>query len=121
PRFSLWLKPAGSSLPQSAFQRMGPGVVQLGDGRVDHRAPLIFDAKSIAADDLSNLARRHSILSRTLENAGKETWRDGDNGAGPAFAKEGILGREWLFKFDVCAKLGRSMLRPYDRGEAGFG
>jgi hypothetical protein len=71
---------------------MGPSVVQLGDGRVDHRAPFIFDAKSIAADDLADLARRHSTLSRTLENAGKETWRDGDNGTGAAFAKQRILG-----------------------------
>ena len=52
----------------------------------------MFDAKSIAADDLADLARGHSILSRTLENAGKESWCDGDNGTGAAFAKQRILG-----------------------------
>src|SRR4029077_11857381 len=100
---------------------MGPSVVQLGDGTVDHRAPLVFDAKSIAADDLANLVRRHSILSRSLQNGGKRSWRDGYDRAGAAFAEQRVFGCWGVFEFDVCAKLGRSIpsaalgieLRPY--------
>ena len=96
-----------------ALERMGPDVVHLGDGSLDHRAPLIFDAESIATDDLANLVRRHSILSRSLENAGKRSCSDGDNGARATFAKEHIFGGRPFFEFDICAKPGRSMLRPY--------
>jgi hypothetical protein len=91
---------------------MGPDVVQFGDRCIDHRALLIFDAESITADDLANLVRCHSILSRSLKNGGKRSWRHGDNGAGAAFAEEGVFGwQRRSFEFDVCAKQGRSMLR----------
>ena len=99
---------------------MGPDVVQFGDRRIDHRAPLIFDAESIAADDLTDLLRCHSVLSRSLQNGVKRSWRHGYDRAGAAFAEERVLGRRRCFQFDVCAELGRSVLRPYGSREAGF-
>ena len=96
-----------------ALERMGPDVVQLGDETLDHNAPLIFDAESIAADDLANLVRRHSTLSRNLKNASKRSWCGRYYGARAAFAEESIFGGRRFFEFDICAKLGRSMLRPY--------
>ena len=98
---------------ECALERMGPGVVQLGDGTLDHRAPLIFDAESIAADDLANLLRRHSTLSRSIENTGKRSCSYGYNGARATFAKEQIFGGRRFFESDICAKLGPSMLLPY--------
>src|SRR5713101_5005810 len=98
---------------ECALERMGPDVVQLGDGSLDHRAPLIFDAESIAADDLSNLVRRHSTLSRSLQNVSKRSCSDGDKGARATFSKDHIFGGRPFFEFDICAKLGRSVLRPY--------
>jgi hypothetical protein len=50
---------------------MGPGVVERFNGTFDHRAPLMFDAESIAAGDLAELVRRHVVLSRSCENGGK--------------------------------------------------
>src|SRR6266849_1496144 len=104
---------------ECALKRMGPDVVQPGDGTFDHRAPLIFYAESIAADDLANLVRRHSTLSRNLKNAGKRSWCDGYDGARAMFAEEGILGRaRFLRQIDPGAELQGSVLRTCR--EAGF-
>src|SRR5258707_1075338 len=99
---------------------MGPGVVQLGYGTLDHRAPLIFDAESIAADDLANRARRHSILSRNLENMSKQCSFDRYNSAGAAFAEERVFRwRGLLWQFDRGAELRRYVLQSCRA--AGFG
>src|SRR5260370_16850586 len=99
---------------------MGPGVVQLGYGTHDHRAPLIFEAESIAADDLANGSRRHSILSRNLENMSKQCWFDRYNSAGAAFAEERVFRwRGLLWQFDRGAELRRYVLQS--SREAGFG
>ena len=82
---------------------MGPGVAQRGDGTIDHRAPPILDAESIAADDVADLVRRHLVLSRSIENAGKVRGGHGYDRAGAALAEEGRLGRTSFFKFCVCA------------------
>jgi hypothetical protein len=92
---------------------MGPGVAESFDGTVDHRAPPIFDAEGIAADDLTDLLRRHLVLSRSIENAGKVRGLDGHCRASAAFAEQGRLGRAIFFEFCVCAQ-------PL-RGEAGLG
>src|SRR3989441_4341888 len=63
----------------------------------------------------ADLARRHTILSRNLENAGNRTWRGGDNGAGAALAEEGEFGGGRVIQADACAKQGRNMLRPFGR------
>src|SRR5712664_3953892 len=90
---------------------MGPGIVQLGDGTVDHRAPFIFDAENIAADDLSNLVRRYSTLSRSLENGGKRSWRGRYYGARAAFAEHRVFGwRGFRRQIDLSAELRRSRL-----------
>src|SRR6267378_5124269 len=105
---------------ECTLERMGPGVVQLGDGTVDHHAPLIFDAENIAADDLANLVRHHSTLSRSLENVGKRSWCGRYYGARAAFAEESILGRSgFRSQIDLDAELRRSILRPCRK--AGFG
>src|SRR6202011_3932222 len=92
---------------------MGPGIAQRGDGTIDHRALLILDAESIAADDLTELVRRHLILSRSIENAGKVRGLDRDDRASSAFAKESRFDRTGFFEFCICAQ-------PV-RGEAGLG
>src|ERR1700676_2396147 len=56
---------------QSAFQRIGPSLTQRIEWAVDRCAPLILDAKSLVTGDLADLLRGHTILSRTLQNAGK--------------------------------------------------
>src|SRR5260370_34743625 len=99
---------------------MSHGLVYLPGGPLDPHAPFIFEAKSIAADDLSNLVCRHFILSRSLENPGKRSCGDGYKGARATFAKERIFGGRRFFEFDIRAKLGPSMLRPYKVGEARF-
>jgi len=83
---------------------MGPGVVQRGDGTIDYRAPLILDAESIAADDLTDLVRRHLILSRSIENTGKLCGVDGYDRTGTAFAEEDRLDRTSFFEFCGCAQ-----------------
>ncbi len=83
---------------------MGPGVAESLDRRLDHGASLMFDAESIAADDLADLARRHSIVSRSIENAGKRRRRYRYDGAGAAFTEEGVFGRGTLIESDICAK-----------------
>jgi len=83
---------------------MSPGVVESFDWGLNHRAPLMFDAESIAADDLADLARRHSIVSRSIENAGKRRRRYRYDRAGAAFAEEGVFGRGTLIESDICAK-----------------
>src|ERR1700741_1300382 len=99
---------------------MGPGIVQLGDGTLDHRAPLIFDAENIATGDLSNLVRRYSALSRSLENGGKQSWCNGYDPARAAFAEQRIFGwRGFRWQIDLSAELRHSLLRPCR--EAGFG
>ena len=50
---------------------MGPGAAECFKGTIDHLAPLMLDAESIAAGDLADLARRHLVLSRSIENGGK--------------------------------------------------
>src|SRR5882672_3411790 len=90
---------------------MGPGVAQRGDGTIDHRVPLILDAESIAADDFADLVRRHLVLSRSIENAGKVRGGDGYDRASAAFAEEGGLGRTSFFEFrgwaqPVCGEAG---------------
>src|SRR6266478_2445980 len=103
-----------ASLPKDcAFERDGPGVAQHGDGTVDHRASLILDAESIAADDFADLVRRHLVLSRSIENAGKVRGGDGYDRASAALAEEGGLGRAIFFEFCGYAQ-------PV-RGEAGLG
>ena len=92
---------------------MGPRVVQSRNGTVDHRAPLILDAESIAADDLTDLLRRHLVLSRSIENAGKHGGLDGYDPTSAAFAKEDRFGWAIFFEFCGCAQ-------PV-RGEAGLG
>src|SRR5882672_4567779 len=92
---------------------MGPSVVERGDGTVDHRAPVILDAESIAADDVADLVRRHLVLSRSIENAGKVSGGDGYDRASAALAEEGRLSRAIFFEFCVRAQ-------PV-RGEAGLG
>jgi len=66
---------------------MSPGVVQRFDWRLNHRAPLMFDAESIASDDVADLSRRHSIVSRSIENAGKRRGRYRYDRTGAAFAE----------------------------------
>jgi hypothetical protein len=70
---------------------------------MDHRAPLVLDAESIAADDLTDLVHRHLVLSRSIENAGKVRGLDGHYRASAAFAEEGRLGRGTFFEFCVSA------------------
>ncbi len=66
---------------------MGPGVVESFDWGLDHHASLMFDAENIAADELADLARRHSIVSRSIENASKRRGRYRYDRAGAAFAE----------------------------------
>ena len=97
---------------------MSPGFEQIGYRAVDYRAPLIFDAKTIAADDLADLLGRHSALSRSLENSAKGTWCDRYNGTGTAFAKERIFGRR---SFRRQTRVGTHLRRTLRRSrEAGF-
>src|SRR5207244_8348437 len=86
-----------ASLPKDcAFERMGPGVVQRGDGTIDYRAPLILDAESIAADDLTDLVRSHLILSRSIQNTGTLCGVDGYYRKGTGFARHDCLERNNL-------------------------
>jgi hypothetical protein len=71
-----------------------------------------LDAESIAADNLTDLLRRHLIVSRSIENVGKVRGGDGYDRASAAFAEEGVLGRTIFFEFCACAQ-------PV-RGEAGL-
>jgi hypothetical protein len=50
---------------------MVPDVAQGIERAVDHCAPLRLDAEILVAGNLADLSRRHTILSRTIENAGK--------------------------------------------------
>src|SRR6266403_2247969 len=92
---------------------MGPGVAQRFHRTIDHRAPLIVDAESIAADDVADLVRRHLVWSRSIVNAGKVRGGDGYDRASAALAEEGGLGRAIFFEFCGYAQ-------PV-RGEAGLG
>src|SRR5213082_2052020 len=102
---------------------MGPDVAQRADGTLDHRAPLILDAESATLDDLSDLPRANTALSRNFEKRGKQSWFNGDDGPGAGFGEEDVFG--WGGSLgNICdhAKLGRSLLRPYRGGsEAAFG
>src|SRR6266852_2407156 len=99
---------------------MGPGVVERFDETVDHHAPLMFDAEGIAAGDPADFARRHVILSRNCENSGKVCARNRDNGAGAAFAEEGMFGGHRVGDIYGCAEEGKSRsLTP--RRTRGFG
>src|SRR5262249_15611007 len=138
-----WPKPASekncpsiSFRRQGAFERIGPGIAQEFEWAVDHRAPFYLDAESIAADDLTDGVCRYAVLSRSLENASKQSWLNGNDGASAAFVEEGEFGggrkvgqiegraegRKSRFlaalgmtSVRLVAKLGRSMLRPYRR------
>ena len=69
----------------------------------------MFDAEGIVAGDLADVLRRHTILSRSIANAGKRRGLDRYDRAGAAFGECGGLGRAGFFQFDVCAK--RSAIR----------
>ena len=94
----------GSSLHQSPFERIGPGVAKWRDWRLDHRAPLMFDAEGIAAGDLADFARLHIVLSRNCKNGGKVFGRDGNDGASAAFGEEGELDGKKVVETDGCAE-----------------
>ncbi len=79
-----------------ALKRIGPDVVLGFDGTVDHRIPLVFDAKSITVSDPADFARCHVVLSRNCENGGKAVGRNGNDGAGAAFAEEREFGGSWV-------------------------
>src|SRR5208282_1989930 len=104
---------------------MGPGITQRVDGGIDHHTALILDAQRCLLMHFADFLRAHVVLSRSRENDGKFIWGDGDDGAGAAFAEEGLFrGERTVSKLDVCAKTGRNTLRPYKerrRGKAGFG
>src|SRR5437660_7472011 len=104
---------------------MGPGVAQCLDGAVDHRAPLILDAERTFADDLAELSRHNMVLSRNFENAGKFCGRDGNDGAGTAFAEENRFGgQRRILNSYYRAEMGRSVPRLYKRrlgSETGLG
>src|SRR5438876_8745655 len=84
---------------------MGPGVAQSLDGVVDHREPLMLDAERTFVDDLAEFARRHMVLSRNFENAGKFCGRDGNDSTCATFAEEHGFGGQ------------RRILNGYDRAE----
>src|SRR5216684_5542803 len=108
---------------------MGPGVAQRFDGTIDHRAPPMFDAERTVAGDLTELARRHLVLSRSIENGGKRRRLDRYHRASAAFVEQGEISRCVAVDFDVCAEMraaGRSRRRTglktgHYRGEAAFG
>src|ERR1700681_113038 len=85
---------------QRAFERMGPSVAQRFDRALDDCAPLTFDAESRAAGDLADGFCRYTILSRTLENAGKRGCLDRDDGAGAALVEQGLLGGGFAVEVD---------------------
>src|SRR6266700_3640524 len=86
----------------------------------------MFDAQGTVVGDLADLVRRHVVLSRNIENASKFCGRDGNDGAGAAFAKEKGFGGGSLIEADVCGETGHSRRRTglktgHYRGETGFG
>src|SRR5258708_13647018 len=101
-----------------AFKRIGPIIAQRIDLRLDHRAPLIFDAESIAADDLTDFVRRHVTLSRNCENAGKLCWRDGDDGAGTTLAEESMFGGAIGIQLPARAPNGDALPCPRPRRDS---
>src|SRR5579864_4793057 len=116
---SLWPRCGGVNL-EKALQRMRPNVVHLGDRSVNHRAPLKFDAQRIATDDLTELLRRHSILSRSLEKRSKESWCDGHDGTSASFAKNGAFRRSVVIQADLGPERGRARSCPGNAGETRF-
>src|SRR2546425_428864 len=90
---------------------------------LDDRAPLMFDAESIAAGDPADFARRHVTLSRNCENGGKAFGYDGNDGASAALGEEREFGSRVIVELDGRAQRKRTGLKTghYRRGrEAGF-
>src|ERR1700722_18524176 len=84
---------------------MGPDVAQRFEWAVDRCAPLILDAKCLVTGNLADLLRGHAILSRTLQNAGKQRRLDRDDSASAALVEECVFrGRFGSFQHDTCAK-----------------
>ena len=77
---------------QRALKRMGPDIVQRGDGRGDDTLAFIFDAKRVVTGDFADFVSAHTILSRSGAECGKFIGRDGDDGASAAFAEESVFG-----------------------------
>jgi len=87
-------------------------MCKLTDGTLDHHAPFIFDAESIAADDLSIGMPPLHIVSQSRE-PGQAKLAATDTSARATFAKERIFGGRRFFELTSAPKLGASMLRPY--------
>src|SRR2546421_220095 len=101
---------------------MGPDVARRADGILDHRAPLILDAESATLDDLSDLPRSNTALSRSFEKRGKQSWFNRDDGPRAGFGEERIFGGAGILCYIYDhAKLGRTLLCPCRGGrEAAF-